>query len=102
MGDDGSLTLKQAGYQRRAALADNEAYILRIMNTGEYAYQGGDLAIMFLNRVIRTPQGPLNSDGAQWVGALKRTFQFRPLNQEERSRVEAIRQPANIKSGREQ
>ena len=70
------------------------------MKTGEYAYKGGDLGILFLNRVVRTPQGQLNADGEQWVSAFRKTFQFRQLNQEERSLVEAFRQPADNKSGR--
>lgn len=99
---NGELTLKQAGYTRRDALANNEAYILRIMAAGEYAYKGGDLAIMFLNQVIREPHGELNPVGELWVDALKRCFQFRHLNQEERSLVELINNPATAKSGREQ
>jgi hypothetical protein len=99
---DGTLSLKHAGHERREALAKNEAYILRIKTTGEYAYHGGDLAILFLNQVIRAPQGHLNADGERWVSALKDSFRFRPLNQEERSLVELARNPASIKSGREQ
>ncbi len=98
---DGRLVLQRTGYNRRDALAENEAYVLRIMSAGEYAYQGGDLAIMFINRIIRQPQGKLNPVGELWVSALKHCFQFRQLNQEERSLVELRRNPANVKSGRE-
>jgi hypothetical protein len=101
MTKSGELTLQRASYSRRDALAENEAYLLRIMNAGEYAYHGGDLAIMFVNRVIRTSQGQLNTAGQHWVEALQRCFQFRPLNQEERSLVELAHNPANVKSGRE-
>lgn len=97
---NGTLTLKHAGYRRRDALAENEAYVMRIMNTGEYAYKGGDLAIMFLNQIIGGPQGQLNPVGDAWVNALKSSFQFRNLSQEERSMVEAVRNPAGVKSGR--
>ncbi len=98
---DGGLRFKRAGYDRREALAENEAYVMRIMKTGEYAYNGGDLAIMFMNCVIRDQQGRLNPLGKQWVAALKHCFDFRPLNQEERSLVELARNPALVKSGRE-
>jgi hypothetical protein len=101
LGADGSLRLKHAGFQRRDALAENEAYVLRILRAGEYAYRGGDLAIMFINQVIREPQGALNPRGEQWVGALRHCFRFRQLNQEERSQVELTHNPANIKSRRE-
>lgn len=95
----GHLALQQASYNRRDALAENEAYVLRIMAEGEYAYKGGDLAIMFLNRVIYEPKGELNPLGEQWVGALKHSFKFRQLNQEERSLVELDNNPAYSKSG---
>lgn len=102
MDSDGGLTLKHAGISRRDALAEDEAYILRITREGDYAYHGGDLAIMFLNRVIRDGRGQLNETGAHWVQALKQQFQYRPLNQEERAAVELANNPANVKSGREQ
>ncbi|MFA6064109.1 MAG: hypothetical protein WC736_16085 [Gallionella sp.] len=102
MGHDGHLSLKKAGVSRREAMASNEAYILRIMPQGDYAYHGGDLAIMFLNVVIRDERGQLNDVGDKWVHALKQQFQYRPLNQEERSAVELANNPANVKSGRNQ
>lgn len=102
LGKDGNLTLQRISYNRRDALADNEAYLMRIMAAGEYAYKGGDLAILFVNQVIRNRQGKLNPDGARWVRALQNCFEFRPLNQEERSLVELAHNPANVKSGREQ
>lgn len=96
----GSLNLKRAGYNRRDALADNEAYILRIMPEGAYAYKGGDLAIMFVNCVIREPTGQLNPEGERWVKALKDCFAFRHLTQEERSAVERSYNPAHAKNER--
>ena len=97
---DQGLVLKHVGYTRRDALAEDEAYLLRIMATGEYAYQGGDLAILFVIQVIRDAQGQLNTDGERWVSALKQSFQFRQITQEERSQIEASHNPINTKSGR--
>ncbi len=102
MDDTGTLVLKNAGYRRRDALAENEAYVMRIIRTGECAYKGGDLGIMFMNCVIRNTEGVLNADGVRWVTALKACFEFRNLNQIERSRVELEYNPANAKSGRSQ
>lgn len=98
----GNLVLRKAGYERRDALARDEVFILRIMAAGEYAYKGGDLAIMFMNCVIRDFQGRLNPEGEQWVAALRRGFQFRHLSAEERSLVEIANNPANVKGGRDQ
>ncbi|MDA8328008.1 MAG: biotin carboxylase [Betaproteobacteria bacterium] len=99
---DGNLLLQHTGYTRREALAENEAYLLRIMSADEYVYQGADLAILFVNNVIRQPDGTLNLAGATWTSALKSMFEFRQLNQAERSAVEAVNNPAHIKSGRDQ
>ncbi len=101
--DDGRFTLKQPGYNRRDALAENEAYLLQIMPVGDYAYKGADLSIMFTNCRISGAEGKLNQDGERWVGALKSQFQYRDLNQEERVLVALDdNNPANAKSGREQ
>lgn len=99
LNSEGRLDLKQAGYSRRDALAEDEVYVMRVMAAGEYAYKGGDLAIMFLNCVVRGSQGQLNPLGERWVSALRSSFQFRHLTQEERSLVELARNPAGVKSG---
>ena len=98
--EDGELRLRQASVRRRDALAENEAYVLRIQRAGEYAYRGGDMAIMFLNSVIRDSQGQLNATGDRWVRALQTSFKLRPLRQEERAAVELANNPANVKSAR--
>jgi hypothetical protein len=102
MDPDGRLTLRQAGYTRRDALAADEAYVLRILPVAQYAYKGADLAILFVNQVIRNPQGQLNPAGQRWVSALKQCFAFRPLGAQERSLVQLANNPANLKSGRTQ
>lgn len=100
LGPDAELAFKGADFSRRDALAPNEAYIMRFMAEGEYAYHGADLAVMFVNGIIRDTQGQLNEAGARWVAALRQKFEYRPLRQEERSAVELASNPANVKSGR--
>ncbi len=99
MDGDGKLTLKKTGWNRREALGENEAYILRIMDPGEYVYEGADLAILFVNQVIGKKGGGLNREGEKWVSALKNLFIYRNLGQEERSAVEYANNPAGMKSG---
>ena len=57
---------------------------------------------MFVNQVIRNAQGQLNPTGQQWVNALQQCFAYRPLDAQERSRIEQAHNPANVKSGRTQ
>jgi uncharacterized MAPEG superfamily protein len=97
-----SLRLKHASSNRREALAPNEAYVLRIQQAGEYAYLGGDLAILFLNTTICDAQGQLNPSGHTWVQALRNCFALRNLNEHERSAIELAHNPANVKSARAQ
>ncbi|NOQ36287.1 MAG: biotin carboxylase [Methylococcaceae bacterium] len=99
---EGDLQLKQASTNRREALGENEAYILRISDKGEYAYKGNDLAILFLNQKIANTEGKLNENGQQWSDALKACFKFRHLNQEERSLVEQTYNPINIKGEKDE
>lgn len=100
LGADGQLTLKHASVNRRDALLETEAYVLRLLPAGDYAYRGADLAIMFVNQVIRTPQGQLNALGERWVTALQSLFALRQLNPQERCLVALASNPANVKSAR--
>ncbi|NNM81176.1 MAG: biotin carboxylase [Burkholderiales bacterium] len=99
MDDAGRMVFRKAGWHRRDALGEDEAYLLRIMEPGEYVYEGADLAILFLNRVIGNGEGGLNLHGEKWISALQESFEYRNLRQEERSLVEFINHPAGIKSG---
>ena len=102
MDTGGQLSLKQAGYNRREAMAENECYVLRIMKTGECTYKGAGLAIMFMNCRICGPQGKLNRIGEQWVGALKGCFQYRELNKQERSEMQTGTNSVNTLSEHKQ
>lgn len=99
MDADGALHLHAAGVDRRQALAADQAFVLRIQSEGEYAYQGGDMAILFLNTVIRQADGQLNAQGLRWTQALQATFALRHLTQEERAAIALAHNPANVKSG---
>lgn len=97
---NGRLVLEKPGTNRLEALGPGQVYVLRITAEGEYAYKGGDLAIMFLNVVVQDDQGHLNEAGHTWVAALKAGFDYRDLSQEERSDVARAYHPASAKSGR--
>ena len=96
----GAFVLEKPSTNRLEALATGQVYVLRIMKEDDYAYQGGDLAIVFLNVVVRTTDGQLNETGREWIAALKNSFSYRDLNQEERSAVALAQQSVNVKSGR--
>ena len=55
---------------------------------------------MLQHVVVRTTDGQLNETGREWIAALKNSFSYRDLNQEERSAVALAQQSVNVKSGR--
>lgn len=97
---DKGLALKTAGFDREAAQGVDEAFLIRIQKAGEYAYKGGDMAILFVNTTIAQAQGDLSKEGERWTQALKESFVLRELSQEERSAIELFHNPANVKSAR--
>jgi hypothetical protein len=98
LGANGELELCKHSWDRRAALGANEAFVLRIQSPGDYAYQGGDLAIAFLNRTVREPDGALSARGRRWTQALQASFVRRALTPEEVESIALAHNPANVKS----
>jgi hypothetical protein len=93
-----TLELKETGCDRALAKRAGEAYLLRIQDAGEITYKGADKAILFVNAVIRNPDGALNAEGLRWTLALQKSFALRDLTQEEASAVALKHRPANVKS----
>ena len=75
------------------------AYVLRIMNQDDYAYQGSDLAIAFLNIPITEHQGQrLNAQATRWVNAIHKAFVMRDLTPEEQQQIARYSKPSSIKA----
>jgi hypothetical protein len=83
-----SLILKKASDNRLDASGKDEVYLLRIMNNGEYAYQGGDIAILFLNIRLKQISNTFTNQALHWIKALRNSFKMRPLTDEEKELVE--------------
>ncbi len=98
---DHGLVLVAAGVERDAAQGDDFAFLLRIQQAGEYAYRGGDMAILFMNTMIGEAQGELNALGQRWTQALKDSFVLRDLDPQERSAIAWAHHPANVKGAGE-
>jgi hypothetical protein len=94
------LELVQASYQPVDTQQQPDlAYVLRIMNQDDYAYHGGDLAIVFLNIPITEHQGQrLNTQATRWVNAIHNAFVMRELTQEEQQLVARYSKPSSIKA----
>lgn len=82
-----------------AAREADEVFILRIMEAEEYAYKGGDLAILFANQALKDETQNLNEQALTIIKALGKCFSFRDLTQEELDLVERYKMPsAKIKT----
>lgn len=90
--DDGDLVFQRDSTDRRDAGAD-EAFVLRIMTTTEYAYHGADLAIVFLNIPLIDANRTLAPAAAEWINATRRAFVTRPLTEEEETMINRYNNP---------
>ncbi len=83
MNDKNELVLVKRAHERLAATQAGEAFLLRILKEGSYAYKGADLAILFVNEPVMLGQGQLNDQGSRWANAINQAFVRRDLTAEE-------------------
>ncbi|WP_028862147.1 hypothetical protein [Psychromonas aquimarina] len=80
----------------------DHGFIMRIMGADEYAYQGADLAIVFLNTRLTQARGTeLNSTAARWLQAVNNAFDIQALSSEEQKLIERYNSPTSSKGGSE-
>lgn len=89
---NGKLLFKQSSTNRLDASGLHEGFLFRIMEQGEYAYYGGDLAILFLPAPL-LESGKLTPQAQIWIQALKNLYVLRPLTQEEKELIERYQNP---------
>ena len=94
---NGILELVKPGHDRRQALKPNEVYVMRILEKDEYAYKGGDLAILFANVVLKTADEKLSPTASELINALKQSFEYRDLTEEEQALVERYNTKSSLK-----
>ena len=92
LSDTGNLVFERAAVDRRET-GPNDLFLLRIMNSGEYAYHGADLAIAFLNIPLIGLDRQLTPDAAKWIKATRNAFVTRPLTDDEYAIVDRYNNP---------
>ncbi|MGQ0710303.1 MAG: biotin carboxylase [Rhodoferax sp.] len=97
----GALELVAPGVERRQAQQADEGYVLRLQRAGDYAYHGGDMAILFLNAVVREGDGRLNALGQRWTQALRETFVLADPSEDECVELAAVHHPVPAKGALE-
>ncbi len=93
------LVLVEACEDRRKALKKDQAFILRIMGEGEYAYKGADMAVIFLNVIVKDDEQSLTDDAKSFLSALKMLFSSRELTDEEQSLIERYNMSTELLKG---
>ncbi len=76
---DGSVEFDRFDYHRRAVATDKEAFFLRILNTGDYRYEGADLGILITRGRAMGKGFQLNKRAKQWISGIKSQFKASAL-----------------------
>ena len=71
---DGSVEFARFDYHRRAVASENEAFFLRILNTGDYRYEGADLGILVTRGRAMGKGFRLTKRARQWINGIKSRF----------------------------
>ncbi|MCL4675315.1 MAG: biotin carboxylase [Pararhodobacter sp.] len=81
--EDGRVVFDRFDYHRRAVESENEAFFLRILNTGDYRYEGADLGILVTRGRSMTNGFQLNERAKKWIHGIKSSFSAKPLSMAE-------------------
>lgn len=81
MANDGRVTFDRFDYHRRAVESENEAFFLRILEPGDYRYEGADLGILVTRGRSMTPNFQLDDRARRWIHGMKSAFAAKPLPQ---------------------
>ena len=79
MDHQGRVTFDRFDYHRRAVESEHEAFFLRILNVGDYRYEGADLGILVTRGRSMTEGFELNDRAKRWIHGIKTQFAARPL-----------------------
>ena len=77
--NNGGIQYSRFDTHRRAVENENEAFFLRILQPGEYRYQGADLGILVSRGRFMTDDYQLNDRAQEWILAIRKRFNTKPL-----------------------
>lgn len=79
MDEEGHVQFDRFDYHRRAVESENEAFFLRIMQPGDYRYEGADIGILVTRGRSMTPGFALNERAQRWIHGIKQGVVATPL-----------------------
>ena len=77
--EDGRVVFDRFDYHRRAVESENEAFFLRILQPGDYRYEGADIGILVTRGRSMTKGFQLNERAKRWIHGIKRGVSAKPL-----------------------
>jgi hypothetical protein len=80
MNADGSIEYSRFAYHRRAVASEAEAFFLRILNAGDYRYEGADLGILITRGRSMTDRFELTPRAKNWIAGIKSQYRAKPLS----------------------
>jgi len=72
--DSGAITFNRLDTHRRAVETENEAFFLRIINEGDYIYEGADLGILVVRGRLMTDEFELTKRAKTWIDAIRAEY----------------------------
>jgi hypothetical protein len=75
MNNDGTVSYARFDYHRRAVESEKEAFFLRIMDKGDYRYEGADLGILVLRGRAMDDRFQLQARTRKWIKAIRAQYQ---------------------------
>jgi hypothetical protein len=82
---------------RRTVESENEAFFLRISNTGNYFYEGADLGILVTRGRLMTDDFELNDRAKAWIKGIRAHYKTRPLEKQETKPAEQVAEVGGFK-----
>jgi thioredoxin-related protein len=76
---DGTVVFDRFDSHRRAVASEQEAFFLRILNVGDYRYEGADLGILVTRGRAMGKGFRLNKRSKQWIDGIKAQFRAAAL-----------------------
>lgn len=83
MGKDGSIDFDRFDYHRRAVESEKEAFFLRILQPGDYRYEGADLGILVTRGRLMDDKFKLTPRAKKWIAGIRSHYSATPITSAE-------------------
>jgi hypothetical protein len=79
MQKDGSIEFNRFDYHRRAVESEKEAFFLRILQPGDYRYEGADLGILVTRGRLMDDRFRLTARAKKWIAGIHNHYAATPI-----------------------